>query len=88
MGASRVGAEIIEELILKAVKDADEKVFAIDRLAGAVVNSDEHRGLVGGCGRRAYLDVGGVNSFSWNSTWRLKRRKNMEHSPAILGSII
>jgi hypothetical protein len=45
--------EIVEELVLKAVKNADEKVLTFDWFARAVVKGYDHRGFVGGDGRRA-----------------------------------
>src|ERR1700682_5978897 len=45
--------EIVEELGLKAVKNADEKVLTFDRFSRAVVKGYDHRGFVGGDGRRA-----------------------------------
>ncbi len=42
--------EIIEELVLEAVKDADEKVLIFDWFARAVVQCYDHGGFVGGSG--------------------------------------
>jgi hypothetical protein len=38
--------EVVEELVLKAVEDAIEEVFALDGFSWALVEGDDHGGLV------------------------------------------
>src|SRR5712692_10070325 len=40
--------EVVEELVLEAIEDADEEIFAFDRLARVVIEGDYHCGFVGG----------------------------------------
>ncbi len=66
--------EVVEELVLKAVKDADEEVFALDRLALSIVKGDDHGGLVliGWLVARAvvFLDLAfGISAFPFSRTF-------------------
>ena len=58
-------------LLLEAVEDVDEKVFAFDGLARAVVEGDDHRGFVGGAPRSGLLRRGLRSSSPFFSAYFL-----------------
>ena len=85
--------EVVEELVLETVEDADKEIFAFDGLARPIVEGDHHCCLVGGgsgkSGRCLSLDfrhgvslpsrhaVGGAVTHTVSGIYTLRKRNRV-----------